>query len=490
MKAKIQRSILLIIVSCTTTTFSGQLNAQDTDYANALNNYSFDLYHTVKNEKENFLLSPLNTYYTLLMAYEGAENRTKQAFEKVLHIKDADSAKNPILPSLAEKQDNYTIANAIWVGKGFRAREAYRNVVEQKYSSDFLQTDFRHKASAVSDINGWVSEKTNRKINEIINESDIGPNTQFLISNALYFKGEWLHKFDRQKTISDNFFTSGQEQYREVFMQMTENFPYYENHRFQFISKPYKDSHLSFCIILPKELFGLDEIEKTVNADSLQSIVENAVSTRTSLYLPKFNLESGYRLGGALRQMGLGVAFSDESDFSGITEEVPLALEEIAHKTIIELDEEKTEAAAATATAIYVRGTSPSYKIFKADHPFMFFVMDNRSKAILFMGRYMKPAGRAAIAKEQLTQNMESRKKEPFAVKGWGEQKLLYIVDGKAYENFRLDSFRMDDIESFNVIKNKKEMQKYAPGDYDGAIIITMKKEKKNIRNFFKRRKR
>ena len=262
MKAKIQTSILLIIVSCTTVTFSGRLNAQATDYANALNSYSFDLYHAVKNEKENFLLSPLSTYYTLLMAYEGAENKTKQAFEKVLYIKEADLAKNPILPSLAENQDNYTISNAIWLDKGFEVKEKYRNAVNQRYLSDFLQTDFKNKASAVSDINGWVSEKTNRKIDEIIDESDIGPDTRFLMSNALYFKGEWLHEFDRQKTASDNFFTSSQEQYREVFMQMTENFLYYENHLFQFISKPYKDSHLSFCVILPKELFGLDEIEK------------------------------------------------------------------------------------------------------------------------------------------------------------------------------------------------------------------------------------
>jgi len=187
--------------------------------------------------------------------------------------------------------------------------------------------------------------------------------------------------------------------------------------------------------------------------------------------------------------MGLGEAFSDEADFSGITEEVPLALEQVVHKTIIELDEEKTEAAATTATTIYITGTSPSYKIFKADHPFMFFVIDNRSKAILFVGRYIKPAGRDAITKGQVTQNIESRKKEPLAVKGWAEQKLLYIVDGKIHENLRLDSFKMDSVESINVIRDKKEMRKYDPGDYDGAIIITMKKEKKNIRNSFKRRK-
>lgn len=476
-KDKAQRINTFILISCTILLFSRQINAQTTDHANALNNYSFDLYHEVKNEKENFLLSPLSTYCTLLMSYEGSENKTKQEFEKVLYIINSDFTKNPISYLFERNQDNYTISNAIWFNKGAKIKEEYRNAVNQKYFSDFLQTDFNDQVSAVSDINSWVSQKTNRKINEIIDVSNIDSTTQLLISNAVYFKGEWLHKFDRQKTISDNFFTNSQEQYRAVFMNMTENIQYYENNIFQFISKPYKDAHLSFCIVLPKDIFGLEEVEKTFNTDSLQSILNNISSTRTLLYLPKFNMESSYELSTALKQIGLQTAFSNEADFSGITEGVPLNLELILHKTIIEFDEEKTEAAAATAQAIYITGT-PTYKVFKADHPFMFFVIDNRSKAIVFMGRYMKPQGRKAIEKEHLTQNIETRRKESTS-KGWTSQKLLYVVDKKIQKDFHLDSIDAENIESINIIKDKEQIRKYSQEDYDGAIVITTKKKKK-----------
>lgn len=469
--------LTLIFISCAIFLFSRPLNAQTTGHTNSLNRYSFDLYHEVKSERENFLLSPLSTYYTLLMAYEGSKNNMKQEFGKVLYIWEPNSVKNGISYLLQGKQDNYNICNAIWIDKGTKIKEEYKNSVKQNYSSDFLRTDFKDKASAVSDINGWVSGKTNRKINEIIEASDIGADTRLLISNVVYFKAKWLHQFDKNKTITGNFYPNSQDLYEDVFMTMTDNLKYYENELFQFISKPYKEELLSFCIILPKDMSGLEAIEKTVNADSLDEILENARDSRTLLYIPKINLESSYELSSALKKMGLQSAFSDGADFSGITGEVPVKLEQVLHKAVIELDEEKTEAAAATAQTTYIMGR-PSYKIFKADHPFMFFVIDHRSKAILFMGRYMKPTGKNAIIGEDLTHHLAARKKEPLAG-GWSAQKILYMVDGKIYKDLRADSLDTDNIESINVIKDKEKMRKYSQGDYDGMIIITLKKKKK-----------
>lgn len=460
----------------------GQLNAQNNDNSNSLNRYSFDLYRETKVEKENLFLSPLSTYYALLVAYEGSKNATKQEFEKVLYLKSSSSLKNDYLYNIASKSDScsgFKVSNAIWVNKSLQIEGEYRKSVSGKYFSDFMQTDFANTESAVSDINRWVSEKTNRRINEIVNAGNINSDTKLLISNAVYFKGEWLNKFEKQKTISAPFFTSVENQYKVDFMNMTESLQYFENDEYQFISKPYRDSDLSFCIILSKKLFGIEEIEKKMNNDLFKEILDSAYSTKTSLSIPKLKLESSYMLSVALKNAGLKSAFTSKADFSGITKEEPLWLGQVFHKTWIELDEEKTEAAAVTTT-IMVTGL-PSYKVFKADHPFVFFIIDNNTKAILFMGRYVKPTHGETIEKESLTYNLEKRKKEKFAIGGKGTGVLL-VLDKKIISQAEFQALNPGDIESLNVYKDKEEVAKYSSENYDGVVVITLKKKRRNQR--------
>jgi serpin B len=152
---------------------------------------------------------------------------------------------------------------------------------------------------------------------------------------------------------------------------MKESIIYFENEDYQFISKPYRFSELSFCIILPKRLFGIEAIEKKLNNEFYSEILDSAYYIKTALSIPKIKLESSFELSDALKSAGLKTAFNIEADFSGITKEEPIQFSKILHKTWIELDEEKTEATAATATGIRIRGL-PSYKVFNADHPFVF----------------------------------------------------------------------------------------------------------------------
>jgi len=298
-----------------------------------------------------------------------------------------------------------------------------------------------------------------------------------LISNVVYFKGEWLNKFEKQKTITAPFFTNNENQYKVDFMNMIENLQYFENDEYQFISKPYKESNLSFCIILPKKLFGIEEIEKKMNIDFLKEIIDSSYSAKTSLFIPKLKLESSYEMEDELNFLGLKTAFTSEADFSGITKEEPLMLSKVLHKTWIELDEEKTEAAAATAAVVRITGL-PSYKVFNADHPFTFFVIDNSSSAIIFMGRYIKPTHAEKIERESLKSNLENRMQENFSV-GNEYKEILYMVDKKILTRAEFEAINPEDIESISVIKNKKEISKYSAGNYDGALIITLKKRKK-----------
>lgn len=457
----------------------GQVNAQTNDYSNSLNSYSFDLYRETKVGKENLFLSPLSTYYALLVAYEGSKSNTKQEFEKVLYLKNSSSLNNDYLYSIANKSDSCTglkVFNAIWLDKRLKVEEGYRKSVSDKYFSDFKLTEFTNTEAAVSDINRWVSEKTNRRINEIVSAANINSGTKLLISSTIYFKGEWLNKFKKQKTISAPFFTSVENQYKVDFMNMAESLQYFENAKYQFISKPYRDSDLSFCIILTKKLFDIEEIEKKMDNDFLKEILDSTYSAKISLSIPKLKLESSYELSDALKNIGLKSAFTSEADFSGITKEAPLMLGQVLHKTLFELDEEKTEAAAATAAVVRITGL-PSYKVFKADHPFVFFVIDNRSRAIIFMGRYIKPTQGETIEKESLTYNLEKRKKENFAIGNEGNSVLL-VLGKKIISQAEFQALNPEDIESLNIYKDKEEVGKYSSRNYDGVVVITLKKRR------------
>ncbi len=463
-----------------------QVSAQTTDFGNSLNNYSFDLYQEIKVESGNIFLSPLSTYYSLLMVYEGSKDKTKQEFEKVLHIKNSHSLKDNFLNYFGNNTDSSSVlnvSNAIWLEQDLQVKSEFKKRVTNRYSSDLKQTKFENTLSAISDINEWVSEKTEGRIMEIVDESNINSNTKLLISNAVYFKGEWLNKFEKEKTKTGRFYTSAENQYSVDFMKKTENLQYFENEEFQFISKPYKASGISFCIILPKKLFGIEDVEKKMTNDFFEEILDSTYRTRIALSIPKFKLESNYELSRALINAGLETAFSAKADFSGITKEVPLMLSRVIHKTWIEIDEDKTEAAAATAISIMIRGTKPaSHKIFTADHPFVFFIIDNSTGAIVFMGRYVQPISGDKVLEdeESLRHNLKERKKQPTAV--GGSRDKLYIVDGKVSTQAELTKIPPDNIESIKIFKDKKQISQYTSGNYDGVIVITLKKKQNRKR--------
>ncbi len=445
------------------------------EHTTPLNNYSFDLYNQVKSEEENILLSPLSTYYALLMAYEGSRGKTREEFEKILYLQGGfHKTVNSLLPALDNKQQDFQISNAIWTDDNLTLKDEFKKVLNHKYSSEIMQSDFNNKKTAVSDINGWIAEKTNDKVRELVKISDIKDSTSLIIVNTVYFTGEWLNKFEKKQTKTGTFFTSAKNQYNVDFMNITEHLPYFETDTYQFISKPYKGSPLSFCIILPKKKISINEIEKELDTDFLKEVLDSVQITKTQLSMPKLKLESRFELSSALKCMGLNTAFSDASDFSGISGVAPLALNEIVHKTVIELDEEKTEAAAATASTFYVRGI-PSGKVFKADRPFMFFVMDNQSRAILFIGKYSRPADGKTIDKEEHASNLEKWEKEEYFF-GNKPQKILFIIDEKIKTQADFNRVSTEEIDSFSVIKEKEKIKKYSSDDYDAAIIITLKK--------------
>ncbi|AJR04966.1 hypothetical protein AW14_13210 [Siansivirga zeaxanthinifaciens CC-SAMT-1] len=464
-------------------THFGPLHAQHVAPSKSLNQYAFDLYGELKDANENVFLSPLSTYYALLSAYEGSKNKTKAAFEKVLYLKDSAVSNYDDLYKQETNADSLfglKISNAIWVDKKFQVETAFKNVVSSKYSSDFKQTNFANTALAVTDINRWVSDKTNQRITDMVNPSDINSETKLMISNAVYFKGEWRTKFEKLRTAQSTFFTDNENQYKVDFMNITENLNYFENESFQFITKPYKDSDLSFCVLLPKTLYGLEAIENNLNAEFFNEILEQTVSTKVWLSIPKIKLETSYKLKSALTNMGLNAVFNNEADFSGILKNEPLTIEQVAHKTYIDINEDYTEAAAATTTNVYIRGL-PSFKTFIVDHPFVFFIVDNKTKAMVFMGRYVKPQEGEKIDKAYFARNLERRE---IRDSGWnsGKEPLLLVADGNELKEVKIDDVDFDNIDSLRVYTKKEDIERYTNEDYYhgiGVIVITPKKNKK-----------
>lgn len=389
-----QLTILIILVLANLSS-----HAQIDKLTESLNSYSIDLYSKLKTDNENLFISPLSTYYALLIGFEGARNETKQEFERVLHIDNNEYLSG--FPTFSENlitwrdSSNYlNISNAIWIQKDFSITTDYKNNITQKYSSDLKTIDFKQKINASNEINDWVTDKTNGLIKNIISPNDINDYTRLIISNAIYFIGKWGDEFDKKLTKPDDFYSFDKSKSEIDFMNKTEYLSYYENNDFQFISKPYEGNDKSFCIILPKKRYGLGDVEKSFDHSLIDSIFDNTDYLEVKLSIPKFKLETSYSLIDPLNKLGLEKAFTPNADFSGITTEVPLMINKINHKAYIEIDEEKTEAAAATIVAMMVGsagGPMPKPKIFKADHPFTFMIIDNKTKGIIFIGRYVRP---------------------------------------------------------------------------------------------------
>lgn len=456
--------LIIVFLSMTVTC---HLNAQHIESSKSLNQYSFDLYQETKIANDNLFISPLSTYYALLSACEGSKNKTKEEFENVLYLKDSAFTNSDYPNNFALKTDRLAglkISNTVWVDKKFQVAAGFENAVSSTYYSDFKQIEFVKTAQAVIDINRWISDKTNQRITNMVSPSDINSETKLMISNVVYFKGEWLNKFEKSRTTEAIFFTDDDNQYTIDFMNTTEKLNYFENDAFQFVAKPYKDSELSFCIMLPKELYGLEAVEKSLNADFFNEILEKTSNKEVWISMPKIKMESTNKLKEALINLGLKSMFNNEADFSGITKKEPLWFEQVLHKTYIDLNEDYTEASAATTSVMRITGL-PSYKVFKADHPFVFFIIDNKTKAIVFVGRYVAPEDGKMIEKEFLAGNLEKRKiKKKLGFAPDGNKILILITDGKKMKKVDIQDVNMNAIDHLEVYK-KEEVKKYTTED-------------------------
>jgi serpin B len=237
-----------------------------------------------------------------------------------------------------------------------------------------------------------VEEKTKEKIKDLIPSKGVDELTVLVLTNAIYFKGEWKNKFEEQYTRRSDFYISARNKVEVDMMNIEENFKCYEDEKLQIVELPYKGDELSMLVILPMEIEGIKELEKILTAEKLNTIISKMRTGQIKIYLPKFKIDWGtFSLNNALIALGMPDAFDrgeNPADFSGIDGKGEIWISDVFQKACIEVNEEGTEAAAGTAVVL----TLHLDMVFRADHPFIFIIKDNRTGSILFMGRVMNPA--------------------------------------------------------------------------------------------------
>ncbi|WP_063816446.1 serpin family protein [Pedosphaera parvula] len=366
------------------------------------NTFAFDLYSRVNagKENENLCFSPYSISTCLAMTYAGARGETELQMAKALHFTTNQAQLHAGFATLqkqlneAEKQQGIklNVANALWAQQGHPFLPAFLQIAQQNYDARVNQVDFRTQSeSARKEINDWVSKKTNGKIEEIIPSGALDAMTKLVLVNAIYFKGQWATQFNKSRTAPADFSISSSQKVQAQLMNLKSRFKFADRGNFQLLEMPYKGNELSMVVLLPKEVEGTQKLESMLHPKELSDWLSQAASPEVNVFLPKFKINAGFELGQPLAAMGMTDAFTAKADFSGMDGTRDLFISSVIHKAFVEVNEEGTEAAAATGITMSRTAAVHAPPTFRADHPFLFLIRDMKSGSILFMGRVTDP---------------------------------------------------------------------------------------------------
>jgi serpin B len=370
---------------------------------NANNQFAFDLYHRMSGADGNLFLSPYSISTALAMTSAGARGATLEEMQKVFHF-PAQGELHPAVAALrheingaaGERKYQLSTANALWGAKDFTFRPEFLKLVKDDYGAELTNLDFAGDSEGARlTINGWVEKETHDKIKELIARGLLGRDTALVLTNAIYFKGMWEQSFQKELTRDEPFRTAGGEKPSVPLMHQTARFGYAETDDFQALQMPYDGKELALLVLLPKT-DDLGALEKQLSAGLVSGIVGKLAHDKVLVYLPRFKTSAGLELSDTLKAMGMPLAFSGEADFSGMTvsRRESLMISNVIHKAFVDVNEEGTEAAAATAVlmtraaAIFRPKPVP---VFRADHPFVYLIRDVRNGSVLFLGRLADP---------------------------------------------------------------------------------------------------
>jgi serpin B len=363
------------------------------------NAFAISAYQRLPGSDEDFCFSPASIWFLLCILHAGTNGPTRDQIAETLAYPDhADS--DAQIGSLMQMSNfegphrQLSIKNAIWFAKDMNLNPAFRDLVLNSYAVSLDQADFAAASGAtLRIINDWVADQTNQRIQNLLSEREVNAETRIALVNTAYFKAAWMSGFSKRLTKETEFRRGDGSSIMCQMMHRTGYYEYLEDANYKAIRLPYWWNETEILIALPTEAEGLLALETSVNASEFRRIcdtLDQAPVVEVELSLPKFKIESRSLLNEAMADIGIRQLFSPEADFSPISsEQFPMSM--LVHQAVIEVDEDGTEAAA--ATAMMVAGAAfnddkPKPKIFRADHPFLFLIRDSRTGMILFMGRY------------------------------------------------------------------------------------------------------
>jgi len=368
------------------------------------NAFAVDLYGKLRKQDGNLFFSPESISTALAMAYAGARGKTAREMAATLHFslppEQLHPAMGALLAGLNAEHAGYQLhmADALWAEQSYTFLDSFLKLTSADYGAGLNRVDFKHSPDEVrATINQWVTQKTADKITNLIPRGGINASTRLVLTNAIYFKGDWATQFDKKQTQDEDFHLSASQTIKASLMHRNGGFNYFDGGTFQVLEIPYKTNELSMIVLLPNDVAGLPALEQSLTeANARQWLRPGRFVSKVVLTMPKFKMTREFELAGTLGAMGMSRAFqADAADFSGMTGKPDLSISAVIHKAFVAVDEEGTEAAAATAVttrAAIARAPDRSQPIvFRVDHPFLFLIRDNHSGAILFMGRVTDP---------------------------------------------------------------------------------------------------
>jgi serpin B len=392
------------LVGCSTPTPSDGQTPEDREplppVTHSSDAFDVELYRAVATAAGNQFLSPFSVASAFALLYPGARGQTAAEIAATFGFDPSPAAQITQTHALAQMLtaqaggSELTIANAAWVERTMALRAEYARAIRDELGATVEAVDFMaNQGAALQRINAWAAHETRDRIPEILTNRDAS--RRLVLTNAVYFKGQWSDPFSAAATRDGDFHTASGVTERARLMRQITHARYFEGASFQAAEFDYDDGEFGLAVFLPRELEGLDAFERGLTGAELNVWLQRLADgdpARLDVTLPKIQLNADYDLVRQLRSLGLRLAFGDGADFSGVTEQTRLAVSAVIHKTFLAIDEEGTEAAA--VTAIDMRATAarpapppPPPIEFKADHPFFIVLRHRRSRARLFLGR-------------------------------------------------------------------------------------------------------
>ncbi|MHC4445338.1 MAG: serpin family protein [Planctomycetota bacterium] len=366
------------------------------------NRFALDLYGQLREEKGNIFFSPYSISTALAMTYAGAKGNTAKQMADVLKFELDNERLHPAFSAIINqlnaggKKGAYqlSVANALWGQKGEGFLAEFIDLLNSSYRAGLNEVDFVNNTEAArKTINDWVEKQTQDKIKELIKRNVLNSSTVLVLTNAIYFKGSWALQFKKQQTRDEDFTLADGKKAKVPMMHQQARFKYMAGDDFQVLELPYVGDDLSMVVFLPEKADGLRDFERKLNDGNLAKWLSKLRKQEVIVVLPKFKMVSEFELAKVLNSMGMVDAFnSQRADFSGMNGRRDLFISKVLHKAFVEVNEEGTEAAAATAVMMTKGG--PRLTVFRADHPFLFLIRDMRSGSILFIGRIHNPSSR------------------------------------------------------------------------------------------------